>query len=476
MTPPNILLVTSDQHRADALGCAGHPSVRTPHLDMLAAQGVRFRRAYADCPVCVPQRTTWVTGIQAHVYGMPSYSEQFRVDRPREAFLGSLLTRAGYQTHLVGKTHWHTDPTFRGGFESWTPFTELADEITRTTGRDGGVNYSGLGYNELAPATSPLPPQLYSTDWAVDRALRFLRQRDRTQPFCLWVSFTDPHPPNVIHEPYYSMYDAPDAEIPAPLDADWAADDRLPRQWRLKRGSLPRLRAAELRKARGVYYGKITNLDHQLGRLFGQLQADGLWDHTWVIYLSDHGELLGDYGMYAKSCFLDASARVPLIVRAPARADAAAGVVHDALVGLDDLLPTLGEIAGAPAPAGITGRSWLPLLRGETDGGRANFHGHIDESHLWHDGRYKYLYFVDDGRELIFDTAAATPEAEELSGDATLRERLRGELLAHLRAEGHAHATASGLLNRGLPRPTAAELARHEHCGWVATGVGQYPP
>ncbi len=114
---PNVLFVTSDQHRADTLGCAGHPCVRTPHLDKLAQMGIRFDRAYADCPVCIPARTTLVTGIQAHVYGKPDYAIDYRIERRRELFLGSLLTQAGYQTQIMGKTHWHTEPSFRGGFE-----------------------------------------------------------------------------------------------------------------------------------------------------------------------------------------------------------------------------------------------------------------------------------------------------------------------------------------------------------------------
>jgi arylsulfatase A-like enzyme len=196
---PNIVLITSDQHWADCLGAAGHPCIRTPHLDKLAALGTCFTRAYSDCPLSIPQRTTFITGIKAHNYGMPAYNAAFRILHPREKFLGSLLIAAGYQTHLIGKRHWHTDPSFRAGFECVTPYELLADKIRTHTGRHD-VNFSGLGYNEMHPSFNPLPPGLTSTDWAIDRAIDFFNhQRDRTVPFMLWVSLTDPHPPNAVN-------------------------------------------------------------------------------------------------------------------------------------------------------------------------------------------------------------------------------------------------------------------------------------
>ena len=417
--PPNILLITSDQHRADCLGVAGHPCVRTPHLDKLAAAGVRFSNAYADCPVCIPQRTTLVTGIKSHTYGEPRYSETYRIPRDRRDFLGSLITEAGYQTCIVGKTHWHTDPSFRGGFETVISHELLGVEIARRCGRPGS-HFTGLGWNELNPTASLLPPELYSTDWLVDRALDFLRFRDRTQPLFLWLSLTDPHPPNVIHEPYYSMYDR--SPIPEPILPAWADDDGCPLAIRRHREGYngPRMRADELRKARGVYYGKITNLDHQIGRLLGQLAAGGQLRNTTIVYASDHGEMLGDCGDMAKSSFIDASARVPLIVRPAADAAVEPGRTIDALVCLDDLLPTLCGIAGARVPDDITGKSWQPLLRGETGSLHDFQHGQIENSHMFHDGRLKYLYFVEDGSELLFDTVADPCDETDLSGDESL--------------------------------------------------------
>src|SRR5690606_29548533 len=131
---------------------------------VLARQGIRFTRAYSDCPVCIPQRTSLVTGIESHRYGMPEYNEGFRVARARGQFLGSLLTSAGYQTQLVGKTHWNTDPFFRAGFEGVLHQRQYRDQVLRMTGRPS-LHPTGIGWNKLHAALSPLPPHLYETDW-----------------------------------------------------------------------------------------------------------------------------------------------------------------------------------------------------------------------------------------------------------------------------------------------------------------------
>lgn len=199
---PHILLITSDQHRADSLGCAGHPCVRTPHLDQLAFEGIRFENAYTDCPVCIPARTTLITGIQSHRYGMPAHNASFRLQRPRERFLGSLMTRAGYQTRLVGKRHWHTEPTFRAGFESVVPLTALIKERQFRMGRT--TNLTGMGGNEMHPTVSQFPPALYANDWIVDRCLEFLESREHEQPFFLWASLHGQiDSPHMFHDGRY---------------------------------------------------------------------------------------------------------------------------------------------------------------------------------------------------------------------------------------------------------------------------------
>jgi arylsulfatase A-like enzyme len=473
---PNILLVTSDQHRADTLGCAGHPCVQTPHLDQLAYQGIRFDNAYVDCPVCIPARTTLITGRRAHENGKAEYAGKWRLQRPREAFLGSLLTAAGYQTELVGKTHWHTEPSFRAGFEHVTWLSELKRQQLIETGRAG--TQVGLGYNEAHPTLSATPRHLHSTDWCVDRANDFLATRERDQPFALWVSMLDPHPPLTIHEPYHSMYrdaDIPDAAVPG-----WVGSEAEPLEHFCQRHAWNKgpMTAAQVREARAVYYGMVTNLDHQLGRLIGQLQAAGDWDNTLVIYSSDHGEALGDLGTFGKRSFFECSARVPLIVRPPASWGSTPGRVSRDLVEWCDLLPTLTEAAHASTPDDVTGRSWMSALRdGDEHGGAAEadrwlpdhvMHGQIGGAHMLHDGRFKYLYWVADGSEMCFDTRDDPHDRRPIEGEP-LR-RLRERLTQHLRDENHEHLTPGGeLLNQTLPRPSVAALRAQDVAGLGAT-------
>ncbi|MEO1235406.1 MAG: sulfatase-like hydrolase/transferase [Planctomycetota bacterium] len=467
---PNILLITSDQHRADALGCAGHPCVRTPHLDALAAEGLRFNRAYVDCPVCIPARTTLVTGRQAHRNGLPEFARGQRIGHPRDAFLGSRLTAAGYQTALVGKTHWHTHPRFRAGFETWVPLTRLEQlQAAHAPGQYGKL--TGIGANDFSPTLNPFPPHLCSTNWLVDRGIEFLHERDPEQPFFLWVSLIDPHPPNTVHEPYYSMYDGED--LPEPIVPDWCQRDDAPLALQHHRAGNAHaaMKPAERRKAHGVYYGKITNLDHQIGRLLGTLISQGTFDNTVVVYSSDHGEHLGDYGDYSKSTFLDASARVPLIMRyAPWRDRLGGGRVSDQLVQWADLMPTFCQWAHADlSDLELDGLSLDPICQGDDTPLRDQLHGQIGRQHMLLDDRHKYLYFNDDGRELLFDTRADPRDQHDLSRDQHgLLADYRQRFIDHLAHENHPDLVDGRPTNLG--RTTLAPRERDHILGWLGLG------
>ncbi len=464
MDQPHILFITSDQHRGDTLGCAGHGCVRTPHLDKLAQMGARFDRTYADCPICVPQRTTIITGIQSHIYGMPTQNEAHRIDQARALFLGSLMTRAGYQTQLVGKTHWHTDPSFRAGFENVLSNSRY-NAYLREHGPARASEHAGIGLNEINPALSTLPPELYQSNWLIEESIRFLSHRDKTQPFFLWVSVNDPHPPNIIHEPFYSMYD--DDQIPEANLPEWAFSDDCPSKLREHRLSwnFPPIGDRELRKARGVYYGKVTNLDHQFARLIGKLQSEKLLENTWLVYTSDHGEALGDFGDVGKMSFLECSTNVPLIIVPPRSFAFEPGRVLDSLVGLDDLLPTFCDIVGIEAPSDVTGHSILPLLSGAKVQVRDAFHGQIDDAHLYHDGRHKYLYFAGDGTELLFD-AQDRQDRHNLTGRKDLLQDIRARFIRHLTAEGHEHVRGGELVNLQKQPRTEARLKASYQRGW----------
>lgn len=467
LSKPNVLLITTDQHRADSMGCYGHPCVQTPHLDQLACEGFRFENAYTDCPVCVPARTTIITGIDSHTYGMPSYCEEYRINRDKSLFLGSLMTKSGYQTQVIGKTHWHLNTHSRGGFESVINLNQWRRDQLLKTGK--GFDPTGIGGNELTPALSQMPPELCHTDWMVNKCLDFLEYRDKDNPFFLWLSLMDPHPPFAIHEPFYSMYD--NDEIPDPVYGDWCEDDVSPRYHYIFRHVAPRpddMSKRQLRKARSVYYGTITNIDYQLGRLFGKLQRDREWENTIIIYTTDHGEFLGDHHAARKSSFCECTARIPFIIRDPRNQDK--GRVSDALVNLSDLLPTICDYAGTEISSDITGKSLKAIVDKKVDKVRPFMHGQIDDAHMYHDGRYKYLFFADDGSELLFDVTEGRNDLNSIK-DYRVAE-MRQKLIQHLNDEKNNHVGSDGmLLNKGLEKPPLNVLKSWDAMGLASTAA-----
>jgi len=441
---PNILFITTDQQRPE-LGCTGHPCLRTPHLDQLSTEGILFTQAYSDCPICIPARTTMITGMQSHVYGMPSFALRYRIERDRTLLLGSLMTKAGYQTRLIGKTHWHTEPDFRAGFECVLEGGVRNKEIIRSYGQ---LPATGIGTNELSPMLSNCPEEIQHTNWCISKSIDFLEdERDSSQPFFLWVSLVEPHPANEVSEPYYSMYDS--EIIPDPVFPEWAEEDRCPyaiRQLRIGNAHAAMTDNAK-RKARAVYYGKTTHVDHQLGRLLGALMKKGIWNSTAVFFTSDHGEHLFDYGTCFKSSFLEPTARLPFLVRFPPSMSTLRGTRSQALIELADLLPTFCDIAKIDPPNDITGKSIMPLVSGTVKHIRDFLHGQIDNSHMFHDGRYKYLYFADDGSELLFDKAVDVMDEVNLAHDTHLLNPIKQRFIEHLQHERSNHLSGGKLLN-----------------------------
>jgi arylsulfatase A-like enzyme len=267
------------------------------------------------------------------------------------------------------------------------------------------------------------------------------------------------------------MYD--DAKIPEPVIPDWLDTDACPvtlynHHWAFNPGPM---QDWEVRKARAVYYGMITNIDHQLGRLFGRLMREGLWENTVVVYTTDHGEQLGDYHDAHKYSFFEGPARIPMIWRFPRRYGLTSGRISPHLVELADLLPTFCDLMGAETPPDVTGRSLMPLLEGvEGHPWRETLHAQIDTQHMFHTGTYKYLYFCEDGRELLFDMEASRRDEVNLAGDEALVAPIRERFVAHLREEGNDHLVHGALFNMHKEREPLNELRAQNPLGWGAAG------
>lgn len=391
---PNILFITADQWRGDCLGAAGHPVVRTPHLDALAGEGTVFTRHYAACAPCSPARASLYTGL---------YQMNHRVvanGTPLDARFDNLALmarRAGYDPTLFGYSDTAQDPRGRDprdpalqgyeevlpGFTCRQPLRE--DDRTWTT----WLGHRGHGPDLLSDPhqVAPEPGQRISlnppgygaeetqTAFLVEKCLDWVGEQPGNQGWFAHVSFLRPHPPFVVPEPYNRMYDP--AQVPAPIPAEGPAlDHPLPVTTRHiasaahfhpgADGMLANLTDADFRRLRALYYGMISEVDAQIGRLIAGLKARGQWDNTVVIFTSDHGEMMGDHGLLGKGGFYHESQHIPLILR-PAGGGAAA--VVDAFTSATDIFPTLAALLAEVPRHAPDGASLLPFLAGQTPPG-----------------------------------------------------------------------------------------------------------
>jgi arylsulfatase A-like enzyme len=267
----------------------------------------------------------------------------------------------------------------------------------------------------------------------VDEAIRFLYQRDPECPFFLYVVFEAPHSPFDPPAPYDRMYD--NFTIPAPRRAAWQ-DDAEPAGFagrRLGRNS-DHLTPEMIAESRRRYYGQISHIDYQLGRLFGELTTRGLYNDTAICFTADHGEHLGDYDLWAKSTFLQGSGDVPLQLRLPeSRVEERRAQVVTTPVLTADIVPTFYDLAGLEADAACDGTSLLPVLAGEK--GNRVIHGVCGGTAFACDRRWKYIYYTDGGVEHLFDNEADPTDCESRAADPPCTaevERLRASLKAYL--------------------------------------------
>ena len=294
----------------------------------------------------------------------------------------------------------------------------------RDEGYGGLWRGHGLGGNEVYPAVSAVPESHTHTHWIVDQSIEFLYQRDPDNPFFLWMVFEAPHSPFDPPEPYDRMYDH--FPIPEPIFGDWYDSDQYPPVFdhiRI-RGKFDQLNEHVIREARRRYYGQISHVDYQLARFFGELKTRGLYDNTVIIFTSDHGEHLGDHGLFAKQSFLAGSGNVPLIIRFPPDFPLLRPAwVSDHPVLTADLCPTLLELAGLQPAADLDGLSLLPYLQSGEGLTNRIICGESDFSAFATDGRYKYIYYPEGGIEHLFDLVndpddqrnlAASPEHQSI--------------------------------------------------------------
>ncbi len=425
---PNILFICADEHGGPFVGSAGHPIVKTPNLDRLAAAGVQFRNAYCGNPVCVPSRAGMMTGMfPSDVF---SYCNSTPLRKPVPSW-GDRLRDAGYDCWATGKLdltkgtdygfqevdtgHGHSiNPDITSLFRAPLCYrASVRDEVDGSFGTPGRHDAAVLA-----------------------NALRLLREdaRRTQKPWVVYAGFIAPHPKFVAEPKYESMY-PPKAMPLADVPDDYLNSRHLVFEQlaNFQRVSAP-IPAVRIRRARAAYFGMITELDRMIGELLDELEKSGQMDRTLIVYTSDHGEMLGANGLWFKNVLLENAARVPLIL---AGGGLPRGKTVDTPVAHVDMVATMLELAGVERDPKLRGHSLAALARGDAGAhpgiaySESHSEGNCSGSFMIRQNHWKYIY-VTGYEPILFDLSSDPGEQHNLAGraeTAAIQKQMHGELL-----------------------------------------------
>ena len=414
---PNIIFLLTDDHRADALGCAGNTIIQTPNIDDLAANGVRFTNAFVTTSICACSRASIFTGQWTARHGIIDFNTHFTPQVLAQTY-PMLLRSAGYRIGFIGK--------YGVGLEKDLPIDKY----------DYWRGFPGQGKYEHTDENGNYK---HLTQIMGDQAVEFLQASSKDQPFCLSVSFKAPHVQD--GDPRQFVYDRAhaglykDALIPVPKTADPKYFDALPeflrdsearRRWEIRFPTPEKFQES----VKG-YYRLITGVDIVIGQIRAELSRLGFDDNTVIIFTGDNGFYLGEYGLAGKWFPHELSIRVPLIVYDPAAPKSRRGLTLDQMALNVDIAPTILQIAGLKPPAQMQGQSLLPLLRGKRPKWRTEFfyehpfeHETIAKSIALRTRRYKYARYTDYDYEEIYDLKTDPDEINNLAKDPRRRKTL----------------------------------------------------
>lgn len=423
-THPHVLFIAVDQWPGHLFGFAGNQTIETPTLDNLARSGIRYPNAFAECPVCIPARRTMMTGTSPRTHGDRLF--QPALPMPALPTLASTFTAAGYQTQAIGKLHVY--PTRdRIGFEEAFIAEEGRSQLggvddyeifLAEKGHAGEQFLHGMSNNEYSWRPWHLDEKLHVTSWITETAARSIRRRDPTRPSFWHVSYTHPHPPITPLASYLARYRL--REMDAPRRSAWSTAQDLPYALKMNQRLWPELPPAQYDDMRRAFYAQCTHIDHQIRLLIGSLREEGILDDTIILFTSDHGDMLGDHGMYAKRTFHQGSANIPMILVDCTRATAARpGTADNRLVGLQDIMPTLLSMCGIAVPESCDGLSML----GEQ--GRDTLYGEALEgplaTRMITDGRFKLIWYPAGNHFQLFNLTDDPDELVNLYGQPALQ-------------------------------------------------------
>ena len=479
---PNILMIFSDEHNARMSGFRGDKIVQTPNLDRLASQGVVFDNAYCNSPLCSPSRQSFMAGLYAHHADLWNNTASMPEDTVTWAHMLSL---AGYETSLVGKMHFNGYQKMHGFDRRPVLEGNLAGESFYSYGvRTSHVWTDPLPYisnvkehgmqGELRDASEDIPQRqaIFRKDFEIlDVTLKMLREKAQDQdgkPWAICSAFVLPHPPWKARADILKKYRG---KGDLPFNREGRGRDICDQYMAKYYGDLTELTDDEIRNAREVYFALIEEFDEYAGRILDCLKENGLDENTVVFYFSDHGEMAGEHGMWAKGQLLEPSVRVPMIVRWPGHTKAGSRV--ETPVSLVDLYPTFLDIAGIelPRPLAVDGHSLVPLLEGRpkdfTGGevfGEFEGEGWNHPRAFLRAGRYKYVY-NHTAEERLYDLASDPHEMTDLSRCPSHARTLR-----EMRAKLLRDWDPADIEKRVLAAQVRRKIARNKHVckdlGW----------
>lgn len=458
---PNILLIMSDEHAPHFAGYHGHPLVKTPQLDKLAAEGVVFDNAYCNSPLCVPSRASFMSGLHLHRIGVWDNGATLEENVPTWAHM---LRAAGYDAVLSGKMHLVGADNLHG-FRAEIEGTRTKHAVSGARWQQPHRKGSPASRKRVDDAGPGDSPHVQMDDMAESAALRYIReQADSDKPWALCVGFILPHFPLVAPEPYFNMYYPDRVDLPAFPPGlpgiEHPAHERVRETFNLYDFS-----DEQVRRARAAYYGLITYLDEKIGRLLAALEETGQRQQTVVVYTSDHGEMVGEHGLWWKNSLLEHSSRVPLIFNWPGHWDA--GRRFSGACSLVDVTATVVDIAQAPAPSHLDGDSLLPLLEGRTtdwkDEAFCEYTGHATNtpSRMLRSGRWKINVYHGEGHEL-FDIANEPGEQTNLAGRPELA-AIERQLLGRVQQDWDSSTVAAAVQRSQSGRSIIATAEAGSH-------------
>jgi arylsulfatase A-like enzyme len=469
--PPNILLITSDQQHFDTLGIV-NPILQTPNLDRLAREGTYFTRAYCNSPVCSPSRSTVITGMYPPWHGCWNLGTKLPEYIPT---IGDVYQQHGYATSLVGKAHFQPlasrpgieslecQPTLRDldfwrsfhgpwyGFENIEIARMHADESHvgqhyALWMEEKGFTHWRSYFRQWPPIDEEvrrqhhwdLPQELHYTTWTAERTIEAI-ERDVAigRPFFTWASFHDPHPPYLVPSPWDTMYDANDMNPGSVAPGEM---ERMPPHFAKTQEQAPDFSAyaetrypnhgfhthlispEDLRRNMAIYYGMVSFMDQEIGKILAALDRLGIADNTLVVFTTDHGHFLGQHGLIAKGAFhYEDLLRLPFLVRFPGKVPA--NRTSDALQSLVDLAPTFLAASGIEIPGVMQGMDQMPVWRGHQAKARdeviVDFRHQPTLLHLrtYIDSRYKMTVYRDRAYGELFDLETDPQELQNLWDD-----------------------------------------------------------